>query len=78
MWQPRAYFFDNYNVLLFNEFAFTPQVKYKWYINSWLRFDMFVFYDWPVPHVYFAKNVANIIFSLFKPTITKPQAGKIG
>jgi len=39
---------------------------------------MFVFYDWPVPHVYFAKNVANIIFSLFKPTITKPQAGKIG
>ena len=25
---------------------------------------MFVFYDWPFPHVYFAKNVANIIFDL--------------
>ena len=25
---------------------------------------MFVFYDWPFPHVYFAKNVANIIFPL--------------
>jgi len=23
---------------------------------------MFVFYDWPLPHVYFAKNVANIMF----------------
>jgi len=22
---------------------------------------MFVFHDWPFPHVYFAKNVANII-----------------
>jgi len=22
---------------------------------------MFVFYDWPFPHVYFAKSVANII-----------------
>ena len=31
-------------------------------INSWLHFYMFVFYDWPFPRVYFAKNVANIIF----------------
>jgi len=23
---------------------------------------MFVFYDWPFPHMYFAKNVASIIF----------------
>jgi len=23
---------------------------------------MFVFYDWPFPHVYFAMNVANSIF----------------
>jgi len=22
---------------------------------------MFVFYDWPFPHMYFAKNVANIV-----------------
>jgi len=22
---------------------------------------MFVFYDWPSPHVYFAKNIANIV-----------------
>jgi len=25
---------------------------------------MFVFYDWPFPHLYFAENVANIIFPL--------------
>ena len=25
---------------------------------------MFVFYDWPFPRTYFAKNVANIIFLL--------------
>ena len=30
--------------------------------NSWLYFDMFVFHNWPFPHVYFAKNVANSIF----------------
>jgi len=38
----------------FNEFAFTAQVKQKknkWYTNSWLYFDMFVFYDWPFPHM---------------------------
>ena len=44
----------------FNEFAFTVQVKHKnkQYTNSWLYFDMFVFYHWLFPHVYFAKNVA--------------------
>jgi len=37
----------------FNEFAFTGQVKQKnkWYTNSWLYFDMFLFYDWPFPHI---------------------------
>ena len=37
------------------------QVKHKWYTNSCLYFDIFVFYDWPSPH-YFAKNAAYIIF----------------
>ena len=27
-------------------------------VASWLYFDMFRFYDWPFPHVYFAENVA--------------------
>jgi len=39
--------------VLFNEFAFTIQVKHK--INSMqivgFYFDMFVFYDWPFPHM---------------------------
>ena len=41
-----------------------PKNKHKYYTNSWLHCDMFVFYDWPFPHVYFAKSVglANIIF----------------
>jgi len=49
----------------FNEFAFTVQVKQKnsIQINSWLYFDMSVFYDWPFPHVYFAKNVAYFPFN---------------
>ena len=46
------------------EYAFTVQLKRKQYINSWLHFDMFVFYDWPFPRVYFANNAANIIFFL--------------
>jgi len=45
-----------------NEFAFTVQVKHKSYINSWLHSSISVFYDWPFPHVYFAKNEADIIF----------------
>ena len=49
----------------FNEFAFTVQVKQKnsIQINSWLYFDMSVFYDWPFPHMYFAKNVAYFPFN---------------
>jgi len=49
----------------FDEFAFTVPVKHKINSiqNSWLYFDMFVFYDWPFAHVYFAKNVAYIPFN---------------
>jgi len=51
----------------FNEFAFTVQIKEKInsraYTNSWLYIDMFVFYDWPFPHVYFAKNAAYFPFN---------------
>ena len=37
----------------FNEFVFTVQVKQKnkKYTNSWLYFHMFVFFDWPFPHM---------------------------
>jgi len=35
----------------------------KLYANSLLYFDMFVFHDWPFPHVYFAKNVAYFPFN---------------
>jgi len=31
--------------------------------DYWHYFDMFVFNDWPFPHVYFAKNVAGSVFS---------------
>jgi len=50
------------HVLGQGSFPFTVQVKHKQYINSWLHFDMSVFYDWPFPHMYFAKDVARIIF----------------
>jgi len=39
--------------------SFTERWKPR--TNSWLYFDMFVFYDWP--HVYFAKNVAYFPFN---------------
>ena len=26
-----------------------------------VHFDMFVFYDWPFPHMYFVENIANNI-----------------
>ena len=39
----------------FNEFAFTVQLKHK--INS-TQILGFVLYEWPFPHVYFAKTVA--------------------
>ena len=38
------------------------QTQNKQYTNYWLYFDVFVFYDWPFPHVYFAKNVAYFPF----------------
>jgi len=49
----------------FDEFAFTVQVKHKINSiqNSWLYFDMFVFYDLLFAHVYFAKNVAYFPFN---------------
>ena len=48
----------------FKEFAFTVLVKHKINsTNSWLYIDMFVFYDWPFPHVYFAKIVAYFSFN---------------
>ena len=28
-------------------------------MNFWLRFDVFIFYDWPFLQTYLAKNVAN-------------------
>jgi len=37
-----------------NLIAFTVQVKHKQYINSWLHFDIFVFYDWLFRHTHFA------------------------
>jgi len=42
-------------------------LKEKWYryVNSWLYLDMFVFYDWPFPHMYFAKNVAYMYFPFY-------------
>ena len=47
----------------------SPSNTNSTYLNSWLHFDMFVYYDWPFPHVYFAKNVANIIFP-FNPWLS--------
>jgi len=54
----------------FNEFAFTVQVKHKkeiahTFLDSWLYFDMFVFYDWPFPlHTCVLwKNVAYFPFN---------------
>ena len=57
-----------------NEFEFTVQVKHKINSiqNSWLYFNMFLFYDWPFPHVYFAKNVAYfplILGSVFSDSL---------
>ena len=51
MWQPRTYFFYHYNVLFKMNLHSTAKSKYKQYTNSWLYFDMFVFYDWPFPRV---------------------------
>jgi len=48
----------------FNDIAFTVQVKHKINSTQMIGFTlMFVFYDWPFPHVYFAKNIAYFPFN---------------
>lgn len=40
------------NILLFNDFAFTVQLKYKQCINDWLDFCIVLLYNWAFLHVH--------------------------
>jgi len=65
LWQlRRTYFFNHYNVLFSWIFIHCPsQTQNKRYTNSWLYFDMFVYYDWPFPHMCTLQRMQRI--SLF-------------
>jgi len=39
---------------------------------------MFVFYDWPFPHMYFAESVASIIFPLILGSVSATASSFMG
>jgi len=55
----------------------TFQIKHKIIAHKfWPYFDMFVFYDWPFPHVCFAQNLANTIFT-FNSWLSFQRVGRL-